>query len=286
MNKSQRLGVRDLRSLYLLLGECCEMGRRPLEWQSHLLAGLGRILGVRVGTCGSLTFVNGEYRPGHIHILVGADLDQTARYLQHYHQQRIIERDPYPQFFLHQPGDVVTCTWDQAMTPEQWRSSEAFNECYRPAGLDHLMVSRCSAGPNAMHTIYLHRELGGSPYQLRHRRLLYLFHVELHRVLGTRLAINSEYKGAADLPPRLRQVLAMLMEGHSEKQVADSLDLSAQTIHNYTKSLHQSFAATCRGELLARAWRRYGDPALWDDLPGGPGILVCHVDNPSRYRPS
>jgi DNA-binding NarL/FixJ family response regulator len=54
------------------------------------------------------------------------------------------------------------------------------------------------------------------------------------------------------LPPRLRQTLAALLNGDSEKQVARQLKLSRHTVHVYVKSLYRRFNVTSRGELLAR----------------------------------
>jgi len=54
------------------------------------------------------------------------------------------------------------------------------------------------------------------------------------------------------LPPRVRQTLACLLQGDSEKQIAGKLRLSRHTVHDYVKSLHRRFAVSSRGELLAR----------------------------------
>lgn len=285
MGKSQCLRLRDLRELYLLLGECCEVGRRPIDWQSHLLSGINRILGARVGLCGMTIYANGECKPGDVYVMVGSDAEQAARSHRQYLEQRMEERDLYPQIHLRLPGDIVTSTWDQLLTREQWYNSEAFNDCYRPAGMDHLMVSRCATGAGEMHTIFLQRALGESAFEARHRRLLHLLHRELRRMLGGKLTMSPRSCGVAHLSPRLRQVLALLMEGHGEKQVADLLNLSTGTVHEYAKSLHRCFGVNSRGELLARAWRLYGDPDLWDDVPRDSLAVVSRLENPSTYRP-
>jgi len=58
---------------------------------------------------------------------------------------------------------------------------------------------------------------------------------------------------AEALPPRLRQVLAGLLKGDSEQQVALRLGISAHTVHEHVKRLHRRFGVSSRGELLARA---------------------------------
>lgn len=54
------------------------------------------------------------------------------------------------------------------------------------------------------------------------------------------------------LPPRLEQVLRLLMQGASEKQIARKLGVSMHTVHDYAKDLHKRFGVSSRGELLQR----------------------------------
>ena len=53
------------------------------------------------------------------------------------------------------------------------------------------------------------------------------------------------------LTPRTRQTLELLLQGDSEKQIAQRLSLSRNTVHVYVKQLYRSFNVSSRGELLA-----------------------------------
>ena len=53
------------------------------------------------------------------------------------------------------------------------------------------------------------------------------------------------------LAPRQKQVLALLMQGNSEKQIAQALGLSPHTVHVYIRTVYRSFNVNSRGELLA-----------------------------------
>jgi DNA-binding NarL/FixJ family response regulator len=55
------------------------------------------------------------------------------------------------------------------------------------------------------------------------------------------------------LSPRLRQTLDCLLEGHSEKEIADRLGLSATTIHQYVTALYRHFGVQSRAQLMAQA---------------------------------
>lgn len=55
----------------------------------------------------------------------------------------------------------------------------------------------------------------------------------------------------ASLPPRTLEVLDLLVQGHSEKHIADALTLSPHTVHGHVKALHKRYRVASRAELLA-----------------------------------
>lgn len=57
---------------------------------------------------------------------------------------------------------------------------------------------------------------------------------------------------ATDLSPRLRRVLEHLLAGQSEKQVARTVGLTRNTVHEYVKSIYRHFGVGSRAELFAR----------------------------------
>jgi len=60
------------------------------------------------------------------------------------------------------------------------------------------------------------------------------------------------------LSPRLRQTLACLTEGDSEKQIAARLGLSQTTTHEYVTALYRHFGVRSRAQLLAHVIKRIG----------------------------
>jgi DNA-binding NarL/FixJ family response regulator len=61
----------------------------------------------------------------------------------------------------------------------------------------------------------------------------------------------------ADLPPRVRQTLSLLLNGDSEKEIARELRLSQHTVHVYVKQIYKHYGVCSRAELLAR-WLKNG----------------------------
>lgn len=65
-----------------------------------------------------------------------------------------------------------------------------------------------------------------------------------------------------ELPPRLQEVLTLLLEGQSMKQMARRLKIAQNTVHIYTTEIYRRFDVHGHVELLAyflREARRRGD---------------------------
>lgn len=58
--------------------------------------------------------------------------------------------------------------------------------------------------------------------------------------------------GLGPMPPHQRRVLLLMVKGLSEKQVADQLDISINTAHQYITALFRRFAVRNRPSLMAR----------------------------------
>src|SRR3712207_210780 len=56
----------------------------------------------------------------------------------------------------------------------------------------------------------------------------------------------------AELSPRQRDTLQLLLFGVSEKEVARLLSISVHTAHEHVKAIYKSVGVTSRAELMAR----------------------------------
>ena len=99
-------------------------------------------------------------------------------------------------------------------------------------------------------TAGLHRRVGARDFTPRECRLLHLLHDELGRLIGPTLA-PAAGAGPVSLSPRLRQTLALLLQGESEKSIAARLGLRPLTVHKYISELYRKYGVTSRAELLA-----------------------------------
>ena len=80
---------------------------------------------------------------------------------------------------------------------------------------------------------------------------------ELGRLIGQALVTTIE-PSSGKLSPRLRQTLACLLDGDSEKQLAARVGLSQATAHQYVTALYRYFGVRSRAQLLALALKRLG----------------------------
>jgi DNA-binding CsgD family transcriptional regulator len=251
MAKSDLLRFQDVRDAYRLIGECRDLGSDPALWQRQMLEGLCRLIGAPAAA-------GGEGRVGGISVFdTGFDSSGHERLMAYTHDLAP-RADPILGALQRVHRRLVTRTRRQLVSNAVWYRSAAFNDYHRPANLDDQLTSvyQVSEG-GAISLISLHRALGEGEFSPRQQRLLDFFHGELGPLIGQSLASHAE-PSFDRLSRRLRETLACLLEGDSEKQVASRLGLSQATIHQYVTALYRHFNVGSRAQLLATFMRRTG----------------------------
>ena len=265
-SKGLTLRLAEVRAAFRLLGECQELGADAIAWRMHMLRGLCGLVDAQVGMSGEVG-LPGDGKPHEV--LPPAEVgwptaSSRAQWLR-YCQKLSVEPTPSCGRWWAPPrGLLVTRIREQVIEKRPWHRSLDFNDYVKPCGLDESLISlHLLPQAGAVSGFSLHRELGRPPFGTRQRQLVQLFHAELGPLVGRSLATSSEPSFAV-LSPRLRQTLACLLEGDSEKQVAARLSLSHATVHEYVTSLYRHFAVASRAELLARFLRH--SPRLFEQL--------------------
>jgi DNA-binding CsgD family transcriptional regulator len=256
MSKAATLRWRDVRDAYRLIGECRDLGSNPALWHRHMLDGLLHLIGVALATGGEALW----QRP---HTMVrplsayGVSIDGAAyKAFLAYHRSNGPTEDPLFRALRTVPGRLVTLTRRQLVPDALWYRSPTFIDYKRPAAIDHEVTSLCHLlEDGAVSVIRLHRLNGERDFTSRQRRLLRFFHGELGRLVGGPLKSVTE-PGIERLAPRLRETLACLLEGDSEKQVAARLGLSVATVHEYVTGLYRHFRVSSRAQLLTHVLKR------------------------------
>ena len=268
MGTSDLLRVQDVRDAYRLIGECRDLGSDPALWHSRMLEGVYRLIGAPAAAGGEGRWVRPHLHRGQISAFE-AGLEARARELYTAYRRELGPGgNPIWRALLNVAGRLVTRSRRQLVSDVEWYRSVVFNEYRRPGKIDHQLTSVYQTSDDgAISVITVVRALGERDFSPQEQRLLNFFHAELGPLIG-RALVSATEPSPVKLSPRLRQTLACLLEGHSEKQVADRLGLSHDTTHQYVKELYRHFGVGSRAQLMAYVLKRIGR-GQWRQLPPG-----------------
>jgi len=266
MAKADQLRVEEVRDAYRLLGECRDLGSDPELWQPRMFAALSRMFGDvpvtggegRISTTDGTMLPLSSYDAGH-------DAEDHRNYLAYVHANGPTI-DPFVRAMQRIPFGAITSVRSQIVTDREYYRSPIVERYLRPGHVHHRLASVVpTSHGGAISLIHLHRRRGQRDFSSRERALLAFFHGELAPLVG-RALVSATEPAPSGLPRRLRQTLACLVEGDSEKQVAARLGLSHATVHQYVTMLYRRFGVGSRGQLLAHVVRRMARPEWRDDL--------------------
>jgi DNA-binding CsgD family transcriptional regulator len=258
----------ELRRLLRLAGELRDLPPGSPEQRRHALDGLAAVVGAQVGLCvecalasvddGGLPRSKGALPPpkppASLRLLRAVEVgwtgererDAFSTYVREAQERSLDPSLPRLARQLVREGQI-TRTRAELVGDRAWYRSEHVNEFRRTGGVDSFIFTGALTGPRGEAIgITLHRAWGDRGFGERERRVVEVF----QEVSGW--LHHRPPPAPADLPPRLRDTLAALAEGLSEKQVAERLRLSPHTVHEYTKALYRRFGVQSRAELLAR----------------------------------
>jgi len=232
----------DLRAVLRLVNEARDLPRSSLEQAEHLLRGLAKLTSAQVGIYGEMDS-NGQLFPAFDFGWTG-DAERNV-FVAFARGLTGLPCDPaLPAFLRRKPDPVMIAARQDLIGDREWYGSAHLQELRRAARLDAFIYA---AWPRTPHfgALALHRAWGDAPFGDRERALVHAVCAEC--------TFLREPGPLASLPPRLREVLRLLTQGLSEKQIAGDLGLSAHTVHDYVKALHRRLGVQNRGELLAAA---------------------------------
>jgi len=244
--KSDLLRVRDVRDAYRLIGECRDLGNDPVLWQQRMFDGLRELIGAPATSGGE-----GRWRRPQGAILptaaFGSGFDARGRAIYTAYMRELTPaRDPVFSALRFLTGRLVTRARRQ-------------------------LTSVFLVSDNGLSSVIaVHRAPGERGFSRRELRLLSFFHGEFGPLVGRSLVSATE-SSLSKLTPRVRQTLACLIDGDSEKQAAARLGLSPATIHQYVTALYRHFGVRSRAQLLALAFKRLGQDGSRRLLASAPG---------------
>lgn len=254
MPKSQRLSLEEVQAVWRLLGECRELGADSQTWPHHFLEGMRRLLRAQIGIVHeTLLAPNGFMETlgwADAGWATTADRESFLRLIQNQEQRKPILRKLASVLV-----EKKACRREDAIADPEYYRSSLYQDYFRPARLDAIVNCGKFTPGGTFHFGCFQRPFGDRPFDNRETVLLRLAHQDLVPLIGSALASVREPR-LADLSPRQRQVLACLLEGDSEKQVAARLGIGLPTVHTYVTALYRRFRVAGRAELMAWFLRR------------------------------
>lgn len=265
MRRSQRLRLRDVRGIYALLGEIGEVTRAEpggTAWRAVALRGLVRLLNGRVGLTADLASW-GPAGPRSVDPLdVGwEDAPGVRRRYADYLASGEFRDDPGTIALLGaHGGGLKLATWRRRdrVDDATWYAAPAVAEARRTGEVDDFVATTALVAPGALHGLVVYRGWGERPFGVRERRIARVFHVELLRMI--RQGIDRPAPPGAGLPPRVREVLGMVTQGLSTKEIARRMGLSTHTVNDYMKGLYRRTGVSSRAELLSKVYGERREP--------------------------
>ena len=264
MGKSDMLRVGEVRDAYRLIGECRDLGNDAARWFPRMLEGMSRLVGSEV--VGGEGWAPRADRPMTALSAFDSGLSPSDRALVGaYMRDGGPGADPLYARIEYVPGKAFTRTRRQLVQDAEYYRSSVYDRYFRVGKVEHRLVSVYQqSAERSFSALCFHRAPRDRDYSPREQRLLSFFHEELGPLVGRALVSIAE-ASPDDLSPRLRQTLACLLEGDSEKQVAGRLGLSLPTTHQYVTALYKRFGVRSRAQLMAHALRRCARPP-WKQL--------------------
>jgi DNA-binding CsgD family transcriptional regulator len=245
------------RALLRLQGELREMRGDAMTLRQHALEGLCQIVGAAVGMLAMAT----DHQPGMTTRILdyndcGYSDSDRASLLRHLVEHGA-SSDPCIAKMSQREANIVALRSDDLLPGRAWYETAYVNEYLYPARLDKaLHCRRATDQPEVVHGMTLQRCWGDRAFTEEDCSLLELFQQECGWIydVGSHGVDGGTLPGV-QLPPRLRSVLEQLLTGASEKQIADQLGLTPQTLHQYVKAVYRAANVRSRAELIVRGAR-------------------------------
>lgn len=259
---SSVLSGHEYRSINTLSHECRDRGDDPYAWRMHLGEHLNRKIGAGLVFAPEL----GGSPSGAPLSLGVAEWGWHQGYDPRgwEHATELFKKDPhysaplraYFGKLIGQPDATYSRT--DLISEAEWRASPDCDQVNAVIGVDHVAYSfhMISHAAPTYAGLICSKGVGERDFTVREKAYLAEAHRTVAALVGTHLARFHE-PSAADLTPRLRDVLRCLLEGDSDKQAASRLRIGRHTVNQYAKAIFKHFGVQSRPELLAR-WIRRG----------------------------
>jgi DNA-binding CsgD family transcriptional regulator len=282
--RSQRITLRDMRTVIDTVYECRDLWADPSGWQAHLMRRACTLAGCRVG----LYFEMADHAGVTANRILSAD-DAGWESAGERHTvieglaQRPLRYSPLWAAFADalsvrgRHAGTLTARQDRVISAPAWQASEMYDRHVRPTRLGEAMLSAVWLPQLGSWSAWsLVTDRGDPAPSSRHERLARLLHQRVAPLIGTHLSTWRD-RTVDTLSATRRRVLEALLDGHGEPDIARRSCRSRSAVHEHVTAIYRHFGVSSRGELGAFFLRRRPGAA---GRAAGPQPLVAWLDRP------
>jgi DNA-binding CsgD family transcriptional regulator len=171
--------------------------------------------------------------------------------IPHTPQQDCVPEDIWSEWVSHRPEHPImsgrhglVSAISDVYSPRQFRETWLYQQAFRPGGIAHEMGVQLSHPSGEIHVVYLSR-CPGKDFDDHDRLMLRLVRPHLDAALR---------RIASPLPRLTRretQVLRLLRDGLTDRQIARALGISEHTVGEHLKQMYARSGARSRVQVLA-----------------------------------
>ena len=255
---------RELLEVMRHLADVVALKAEPVAQRQVLIDGLNRLVGIDQ----SWFYIGEDWRggpgrqPRFSHRTLSRDLDSASlKYGTELGVKYPMQVDPFCEVARNDPRTFQTWTTAQVLRARAGseQQHEPFIDCYRTVRLQDGVVCmfRTGATGDRVIGVGMHRPIGARRVTARQVRIVEFAVAEVRRLVECgHLALPADPAssglGARGMPPRLAQVLELLLAGESPKGIARRVGLSVWTVREHVQRLYRRFGVNGRDELMAR----------------------------------
>lgn len=252
-----RLSQADVVQVMRLLADVASLKGDPRQQQQLFIDRLVALVGADVAFVyrGDDWRVNRTARFSQATFLSGCD-SFFLRYITEFGVTHPVEADPFCLQSMRSNLPVQTWRLGRVLIDlESTDKHSGFRDLARTVGVHDGMISlyRSDTNKDSIIGVALHR-LGKNRAFTDRQTALVKFAIKELREMAGRGYISLDNHNAADvpLPPRLQEMLKLLLQGHSAKQIARITSLSVWTVREHVSRLYERLSVNGRQELMAR----------------------------------
>lgn len=241
----------DARNIINLLGEVALLESSRNDRRIALIEGLAKLIGADAWLWFTAAHTIAGDHPAHAIVLKAGLSDEQMGYIIEASECPDMTRLTAPFFEDFEKTQGHTTRLRQQIDPQNFFDESAVFDLWKKANIGPVILSARPTSDGQVSMIGLYRHFDRPLFNEDDSRIA---HIVLSEIPSLHEAISpAELNGeVAGLSPRLRQVLNLLLQGYSRKELASTLTLSIHTVGDYVAEIYKRFEVHSQTDLVRR----------------------------------